>query len=673
MDDRWGPSLQILEGHTEDVTAVAFSPDGKYLASASLDRTVRLWDPMTGALRSTLAGHSDAISAVAFSNNCQVATASQDSIVRIWDPVSGVTRHVLDLKDLEYTPVRSFLMAFAPNGSLAIGSSDGRLHTWDLETANLNTVNFSGSDVDSLAFSPQGNLFFSRKEGQKSQTLSYEPDTGTTHHIFPFTTKFLAFSSDNRIALGLGDGTIALCSRDSPSILESLGILGAPTVRALAFSPDNIAISRARSLETTLRSWNLSTHTETLIGTVSSVIGDVKFSPDGRQLAFEGLFDKTVHLWDPSTENAHGIREGHSTSIESLIFSHDGKHLASIARDDHVIRIWYPVSGKLHHALTGHSDYIVKVGFSRDSRQIASTSGDGNVRLWDPVRGTSQHVLIHAIASGIPTYRTTAYTLVYANDGKELACSYGDGAIRIWNPANGDLIQTLKGHSSEVWIAAFSPNGQVLASVCTNGTLIIWDRATGQLQPLHKLQNHYAYCHGLAFSPDGQHIACTLENQSVAVWDLNKGELRKKLEIPEKFTIILKLALSPDNRLLAVSAYDETTEIWHLASGRHLETFHIKHYVRDLSFSADGTYLDTDHGELEIGYLHEDAHCSSPLSRFRWSIRGDWLMQDSRKMLWLPPDFRPEFSAYRDGFFVLGRKYGEITFMEVDLNYRPPE
>ena len=133
VDDGWGSALQILEGHKSWVRASAYSPDGKYLASASHDKNIRLWDPTTGALRSTLTGHSQEVIALAFSRSCQLAAVSLDHTARIWDPVSGVTRHVLELglplqSGLDYYKLQ---MAFAPNGTFATGSRDGSLRIWD--------------------------------------------------------------------------------------------------------------------------------------------------------------------------------------------------------------------------------------------------------------------------------------------------------------------------------------------------------------------------------------------------------------------------------------------------------------------------------------------------------------------------------------------------------------
>ena len=717
VEDEWGPALQNLESPREPVTDIAFSPDGKYLASAS-GEIVGLWDPTTGALRSTLA-HSDLVRAVAFSSKCQLATISGEwsRTVRIWDPVSGVICHVLEIEDLNLRKTRlgvEHRLTFAANDTLAVACTDGWLHSWDPKTAVSTTVEFSNIATRLLAFSRKGDLVFFREQLMEENIYFYELGTDSTNKIF-FDTRWgsrAAFSSDGQIALSpSGKEIIVLCDiskasgKTSPdSVTARRSVLDNSVITALAFSPDNkllvfsldtspakktlhswdiLADTETSPARYTLHSWDILADTESLIGTFSSQAEKLAFSPDGRQLAFVCYDDKTAHLWDPFTQSAYKIQEGHSSPIKSLMFSRDGRYLASTAGWDQTVRIWSLQSGELNHTLTpttstDRSQDIMKVVLSPDSLQLASVSNYGAVRLWDLVEGKLQYILQRGTMSN-----SGYYLLVYSNNGKELACSSTDGTLRIWNPENGDLILTLQGYSSKAKIAVFSPNGQMLASSCEDGIFIIWSMSTGD--PLHKLKivstgdplheldigdSSFIPWRGLAFSPDGQYFASVCGDGYVAVFDLMNGASRETLEIHDRHAG--KPAFSHDSRLLAVSTFADIT-LWQLETGRQLETFHTQSYMIDLSFSSDGTYLETGDGEIEIGHLVDDTQPSSLSPGFRWRIAENWLMQGSRKMLWLPPDFRPTSCAYRDGLFVLGRESGDITFIEVDLNYRPPE
>jgi predicted NACHT family NTPase len=178
VEENWSPELQTLEGHSGSVRSVAFSSDGRLLASGSGDKTIKLWDPATGALKHTLEGHSDSVLTVAFSPDGRLlASGSDDETIKLWDPATGALKHTVEG---HFDWVQS--VAFSPDGRLlASGSGDKTIKLWDPATGALKHTLEGHSDwVRSVAFSPDGRLLAS---GSSDKTVKlWDPATGALKH-----------------------------------------------------------------------------------------------------------------------------------------------------------------------------------------------------------------------------------------------------------------------------------------------------------------------------------------------------------------------------------------------------------------------------------------------------------------------------------------------------------
>jgi WD40 repeat protein/serine/threonine protein kinase len=567
---------QILHRGTL-VGGMAYSPDSRYLALGRYDGSVLVWDATRGQLLHTFEGHEGPAWQVAFSQDNQtLASCGSDRNVRLWDVTSGKAVRVFP----EH-PAAVKGVAFRPDGrSVLAACDDGTVKVWDRDTGQ-ETFSFRG---ESLAH--------------------------------PFRAWF---SPDaRRLAWSCLDGVIKIWDTTTGQ-LQIDQQSNTHQCRAVAFNPDGTRIALA-GFDGTLRLLDASTGREMLtIFAHPSLVADAAFNHDGSKLA-SASYDHTVRIWDatplggdPLTPHCVTLT-GHAQLVSGVAFSPDGRWLASASWDG-TVKLWEtsasgtPGEFTPRYTLRGHGANVVGVAFSSDKRTLASGSWDRTVKLWD---------LQSPAADSLTELRTIPCAervtgIALSPDGRLLAAGQNNG-IALYDPATGKEVAPFKPTPAPVPAVAFSPDSRHLVSAGASDPAIkVWDQAGAKrLLEIRHYSNPNA---SVAFSPDGRRVASPGRDQAAAgptvkVWDVDwDAKTYKEFRtLRGHVGYVWKVTFSPDGRYLASGSWDSTIKVWDLEAPESAEPVTLRGhagFIHGLAFSPDGRRLasasgSARHGEVKV-------------------------------------------------------------------------
>ena len=535
-----GKLLYNISGHNSSVWSVAFNPDRKTIATASADRTVKLWE-RNGKLLHTLTGHKDSVEGVAFSPDRKtIVTASRDKTVKLWSD-NGQLLHTL-------TGHKHWVIgvSFSSDGkTIATASRDKTVKLWSDNGQLLHTLTGHNGSVWSVAFSPDGDTIAT---ASSDNTVKLWSTTGKLLHTLSGhedSVEGVAFSPDGKtIASASRDKTVKLWNYNGDLLYTLNGHEG--YVWGLAFNPDGKTIATAGK-DGIVKVWSSNGKLfHTLSGHKDSVEG-IAFNPDGKTIATASK-DGIVKVWSDNGKLLHTFI-GHRGYIWDIAFSPDGKTIAT-GNGDQTVKLWSP-QGKLLHTLTGHKSSVLSVAFSPDGETIATASGDKTVKLW-----SRQGKLLHTLNG----HESLVLSVAFSFDGKTVATAGYDKTVKLWSH-NGKLLHTLTGHKDWVQDVVLSPDNETIASASSDGTVKLWSRQ-GKL--LHTLTGHESSVLGVAFSPDGKTIASASADTTVKLWSRN-GKLLHTLAGQE--SSVLSVEFSPDGEVIATASADKTVKLWQKFEG----------------------------------------------------------------------------------------------------------
>ncbi len=535
-----------LPAHKAAVWDLAFAPDGRLLASASADGTALIHDLDAGGPPRPLEGHGDAVYAVAFSpDGKRLATASRDRTVRLWDRATWEECGVLAGHAGTVYSAR-----FSPDGERIVSASqDGTVRVWMVADGRQELIlEPDGKRVFRAVFSPRGDRIGAAAEDGSAlvwDAVAGEPLARFQH---PLRVNAVAFMGDgDRLATASGDGLLRCWDVETgDETSRRRGHAGA--IWSLAATPDGAAATG--SADGFVKLWQLDGEADPTLR-----LGDrgqaLAIDPGGTILA-AGDAAGRVLLADLATLRADESFTPGAGRVNAANFSPDGSMLA-VACDDGRVHRWQIAGRHPLPALAIHSRRVYGLCFSPDGTLLATGSEDRTARLADAATGDARPPLRHP---------ARVFGVAFDQDGRRLATACGDRCVRVWDVASGRELAALTGHSGPVNWVAFSPAGDLLASASSDRSVRLWDAERGQLVAI--LTGPARQVWRVAFSPDGTRVAASVADGTVQLWDVASG--RPVAVLRAHRDQAWGLTFAPGGHSLATTSWDGTVRLWGISA-----------------------------------------------------------------------------------------------------------
>lgn len=535
-DAAGGEPLEFV-GHDGAVWRIAWSPDGATLATASADTTARLWNAATGHEVRAIKSHEKPLYGVAFSRDGRVlATAGADRTARLWDAATGAALQVLaghkkTVHSVEFSP---------DGGSVVTASQDGTVRLWDAKQgAPLRTLPAHDAWVYHATLAPDGTQLATASADGTAKLWDVASGECLATFTHPLRVNAVAFTADGRhLATASHDAVLRVFAIESGREVRRLRGHDA-ALWIVACSPEGQKIATG-SGDRTVRLWEADGASDPVVHAAAAV-GAIAWSRDGTIVAV-GDEASSVTAYDAATLRVRsriGVGDG---AIADLAMFPSGDRLAVVCGKDDVGEVYLVdlARGDVAHAILCHDKFIYSVAVSPDGMLLATASEDGTAAIRSLA---DRDAVVHTLPHG-----RRATCVRFAADGRTLYTAGERHRASAWDVTTGQPIRHFVGHEGAVTWLAVSADGKRLATASTDGTVGIWQAGDGRL--LQRLVAYGAGLSNVAFTPDAMRVAAVSEDGATHLWDATTG---RPLPILRGLADHARaLAFAPDGAVLAI-------------------------------------------------------------------------------------------------------------------------
>jgi len=670
----------VQTGHYAAVKCVAFSPDGRFSATGSDDKTIKLWDMEHGREIRSYLGSNGSVWVLEFSPDGKLLASVDGSYkLSLWEVETSKMIRLIEVPDDDILSV-----AFSPDSKyLVAGTEKNHAIAWDIATGSeirrFNPeitdipmeLNFKYPTANSVEFNQDGNklltgsndytaFIFDFNTGRQIKKFKIDEGSCTT------CTISASFSPDGtKVAFGNYDYVIIYDSETAKKLLTLEGESG--DYRPALFSKDGKYISALDYHDGYI--WDAKTgKILTHIGEDSHDLTDIRISPDNNYV-LTGSEKRIAKLWKiPSGRQVMTLR-GYLNDIDEVILddsymywvafmneiklSPDGKYLA-IGKTGNNARLMDLRTGKLVRTFRGHENLVISLDFSHDGKYLATGGADGTTRIWEVETGRIVRSLPEE-TSNIPDF-----SVDFSPDGKWIAVGSWDGLVRIWDIKTGNVIQAIRAHDdASPYSVQFSHNGLYIVSGGLDGKLKVFEIDTGL--EVRELIGHTNVVSCIRRHPDGKLMVTGSWDGRVKIWDIATGMQVSRFTAHD--TKVQALDIDATGKYIVTGADDNTARLWDLAEGRLIATF-TGHAgtVSSVNISPDGKILIT--GSHDGTIKSWDLKTGKELLTFIFIGEDDWLVKTKEGY------FDASEGAKKSIFFVKGTQIYNIDQFFEEF-YRP--